>query len=300
MSTIVKGETISLETVITLLDETQQAISHSRQLETKSRELEQAAAQLREANEQLTRLDRMKDDFLSHVSHELRTPMTSIRSFSSILASTPDLETGQARRFASIIQHESERLTRLLGHFLELNRLESGEMDWSAQPCDAVAIMRDAIETMQGLAREHGVTIHDRMGGNRITIIADADRMKQVCINLLSNAIKYSRSGKPGIWIETAAPGMTKGFELHVRDNGPGIAPENRATLFTKLSRSWNNPAQRPEGSGLGLAISHQIMKHMGGDLILLESGASGSCFAIILPESEDARDRSVAWSDAR
>jgi len=72
-----------------------------------------------------------------------------------------------------------------------------------------------------------------------------------------------------------------KRYLVTVRDNGPGIAPEHQASLFSKLSRGWNNPAQRPEGSGLGLAISHQIMRHMGGDLVLVNSDAGGSCFAM-------------------
>ena len=290
LSTIVEGETISLETVIALLDETQQAIRHSRELESKSRELEQAAAQLRAANEQLTRLDKMKDDFLSQVSHELRTPMTSIRSFSEILASTPDLDNDQARQFVGIIQHESERLTRLLDEILELNRLESGEMDWSPRDTDAVEIMRDAIETMRGMAQEYGVSLHDELGGEAMAIHTDADRMKQVCINLLSNAIKFNASPQPGIWLRRITPAVGGAHELHVVDNGPGISAEDQASLFSKLSHGWNSPAQRPEGSGLGLAISRQIMQHMGGDLMLLNSDDGGSCFAMRFPTAA-ARD---------
>jgi signal transduction histidine kinase len=243
--------------------------------------LEQAAEQLRAANEQLTRLDRMKDDFFSQVSHELRTPMTSIRSFSDILVSTPNLDSKQAQRFAGIIQQESERLTRLLGQILELNRLESDEMDWQPQKCDAVSIMRGAIETMRGLAQEHGVAIHDEMGNAPIVVMTDPDRMTQVCINLLSNAIKFNRSEEAGIWIGRSKPNGGRECELYVRDNGPGIAPDHQASLFSKMSRSWNRPSRRPEGSGLGLAISHQIMRHMGGDLVLVDSNPEGSCFAM-------------------
>lgn len=217
-------------------------------------------------------------------NHELRTPMTSIRTFSEILVSNPDLEAEQARHFAGIIQHESERLTRLLGQILELNRLESGEMDWSPQQTDAVAIMRDAIETMHGLAHEFGTTIHDELGAEPIVIFTDADRMKQVCINLLSNAIKFNNSEDPGIWIRRVGPTDAGDFELQVVDNGPGIAPEHQASLFSKLSRGWNRPAQRPEGSGVGLAISRQIMEHVGGDLVLARSDTTGSCFAMRFP----------------
>jgi signal transduction histidine kinase len=75
---------------------------------------------------------------------------------------------------------------------------------------------------------------------------------------------------------------------LHVVDNGPGISAEDQASLFSKLSSGWNSPAQRPEGSGLGLAISRQIMQHMGGDLVLLNSDDNGSRFAMRFPPSKD------------
>ena len=82
---IAKGEPLRFDEVMAILEETQQAIAHSRELEQKSRELEATANELTRANAQLKELDRLKDDFLSTVSHELRTPLTSIRTFSEIL-----------------------------------------------------------------------------------------------------------------------------------------------------------------------------------------------------------------------
>ena len=212
--------------------------------------------------------------------------MTSIRTFSEILVSNPDLEAEQARHFAGIIQHESERLTRLLGQILELNRLESGEMDWSPQQTDAVAIMRDAIETMHGLAHEFGPpTIHDELGAEPIVIFTDAgpdeNRSVSTCYPMRSSS---TIQRNPGIWIRRVGPTDAGDFELQVVDNGPGIAPEHQASLFSKLSRGWNRPAQRPEGSGVGLAISRQIMEHVGGDLVLARSDTTGSCFAMRFP----------------
>ncbi len=294
ISRIVKGERITLDAVISLLDETQQVIRYSRELEHKSHELERTAAKLRNANEQLTALDKMKDDFLSQVSHELRTPMTSIRSFSEILGSTPDLNDGQAKRFIAIIQNESERLTRLLDEILELGRLESGQLVWTPQRTDAAAVVRSGIEAMRGLTQEHNVTIHDELGDAPIPVVADADRLKQVCINLLSNAVKFTDSDSPAIWVTCAPAADGHGIEIHVRDNGVGIPPETQKSLFRKFSRGWNAPAPRREGSGLGLSISKRIMQIMGGDLRLVHSDGTGTCFAIRF-----AAEKPPAASDA-
>ena len=282
ISRVAKGETITLDAVISLLDETQQAIRYSRELERKSRELEGTAAKLRQANEQLTRLDKMKDDFLSQVSHELRTPMTSIRSFSEILVNNDGIDIQQRRRFIEVIQHESERLTRLLDEILELSRLENGQLESTPVTTDAAKVMRSAIETMRGMTQDKGVTVHDDLGDAPLMVTADPDRLKQVCINLLSNAAKFTREKDAAVWIgasQTAADGIV----IDVRDNGPGIPADTRTTLFQKFSRGWSSNYKTDSGSGLGLAISKRLMLLMNGDLRLTDTGADGTCFSIHL-----------------
>jgi Na+/proline symporter len=330
VSRIAKGETISLESVIQILDETQEAIRYSRELEHKSRELEETARQLREANAQLTEMDRMKDDFLSRVSHELRTPMTSIRSFSEMLVDRgvgkggggggsggegsgkdykgdgAPLGDEQAHRFLSIIQHESVRLTGLLDQILDLNRMESGQLEWDLQQVDLCDIARAAMETMQGLAQNDGVILVDNLGDTRLPVMADPDRLKQVFVNLLSNAIKFNEArdhAEPRtVWVEPD-PDVAREVNAEppsqgiiVRDNGPGIPPADQQTLFSKFSRGWKEGARRPTGSGLGLAISKQIILQFGGALILTASSPAGSSFAVRLPRGdENATERSDA-----
>ena len=283
VSRIVKGETISLDAVIEILDETQQAIQTSRALERKSRELEETAEELRRANAKLTQLDMMKDDFLSRVSHELRTPMTSIRSFSEILGDQQDLDEAEARRFLAIIRQESERLTRLLDEILDLSRMESGQVDWALGEVDCAEVAHDAVETMRGLARRHGVDLVVELDRAPVTVVAERDRLKQVFVNLVSNAIKYNDAAEPKVRVELDASQRTGWVEFRVRDNGPGIPPDQQETLFSKFSRGWNEGSDLRAGSGLGLAISKQIMHQLGGELELAETGVEGSVFVVRL-----------------
>lgn len=299
VSRIVKGETISLETMISILDETQEAIRYSRELEKKSLELEETAEKLRRANAQLTRMDRMKDDFLSRVSHELRTPMTSIRSFSKILVSERDLDARQTERFLSIIQQESERLTRLLDEILDLGRMERGQAEWNLDEIDVAAVVRQAIETMRGLAHEHGVTVYNGLGNDPLPAIADADRLKQVFINLLSNAIKFNVSSAPWIRVERVDDPTGGQWDIRVRDNGPGVPEADQGHLFTKFSQSWSERSNPRQGSGLGLVISRQIMRRLGGDLTLAHSDKNGACFAVRLPVYDAKTARSQTSDEA-
>jgi len=114
VASAVTEEALTLDEVREILDEASQVVAYSHRLERQSRELEAATAELRAANEKLKQLDRLKDDFMSTVTHELRTPLTSIRAFSEILLSEPEVEPAERRKFLGIITRETERLTRLI------------------------------------------------------------------------------------------------------------------------------------------------------------------------------------------
>lgn len=286
VSRIVTGETITVESVIAILDEAQEAIRHSRELEQKSLELEETAAKLRRANDQLRRLDMLKDDFLSRVSHELRTPMTSIRSFAEILVGDDRVGAGQSRRFLGIIQNESQRLTRLLDEILDISRMESGNAAWPLVATDAREIARQSIALMMGQAGERRHQLVDRLGDRALLVLVAPDRLQQVFVNLLSNAIKYNTRANPTTWIDTVDCADPACIEIHVRDNGPGIPLQDQEMLFSKFARGWNAQARSQEGSGLGLAISRQIMLQLGGNLSLAKSGPDGSTFAIRLQKA--------------
>ena len=229
-------------------------------------ERKRAEQELVSANLKLEHANQAKSEFLSRMSHELRTPMTSIRSFSEILADRPDLDAEESHRFLAIIRHESERLTRLLDEILDLSSMESGQEAWAMVPVDAGQVVREALDSMRGLAAAHGVTLDSSLPRGDTPVLADADRLKQVIVNLVSNAIKYNDAQAPHVWIELRDDGRET-VTIAVRDNGRGIPPEAREALFSKFSRGWNDLSRARGGSGLGLAISRQIMQQLGGSL---------------------------------
>ena len=282
---VASGETISLPEIIGMIDETQQVIEYSHELELKSRELEATAAQLRTANQRLRQLDTEKDDFLSQVSHELRTPMTSIRSFSDVLMNGKDIAPEQAKRFLKIIQEESLRLTRLLDEILDLGHLERGGMTWELMAFDPQDAIIRALEACEGLAREAGCHVRQgQMGrgqrGSPFLVRANMDRLCQVLINLISNAIKYNSGPNPSVTVSSRI--VAQEIQVLVQDNGPGIGVEDQHRLFSKFFRGSRQ--QSEGGAGLGLAISAEIMHQLGGRLKLVHSSEQGSCFAAILP----------------
>ncbi len=289
VSSVVEGEALSIEGVMEILDETSQVREYSRRLEQKSRELEAATKELRAANERLKELDRLKDEFVSTVSHELRTPLTSIRAFSEILRGDPDIETAQRQEFLDIVIKETERLTRLINQVLDLAKIESGVMEWKIERLDLCEVIRDSVAAVSQLFKEREVRLTHDFPPQPAVVMADRDRITQVFINLLSNAGKFCPP-KSGEVVVSVSP-RPEGYQVEVRDNGPGIAPEQLEHLFEKFHRVVDERTGKSQGTGLGLAISKRIVEHHRGRIWAESTGTEGTTFAFSIPVAEAAQE---------
>jgi Na+/proline symporter/nitrogen-specific signal transduction histidine kinase len=290
VSSVAKGEMVSLDEVLEILEETSHVIEYSQRLEQKSHELELAAAELRAANDRLKELDRLKDGFLTMVSHEFRTPLTSIRSFSEILVDNPDLNTEQADHFLAIIVRESERLTRLIDDHLDLARLEAGHSDWRAIDVDPRTVLDESIEAVKGMFDARNVVLDKEFSGKPMLLHVDRDRLTQVFINLLSNAAKFSNPETPHVSVRGET--LDGGYLISITDNGNGVAPSELEIIFDKFSRGGkyadDNP--KPSGSGLGLAISKHVIEHCQGKIWAESPAGQGATFRVFIPgKSMDA-----------
>jgi signal transduction histidine kinase len=278
VSRVVTSETVSVDELKRLAGETEQIRAYSAELERKSRQIEATAAELAAATDRLREIDTQKDEFLSQISHEVRTPMTSIRSFSDILLNDHALDEARKRRFLTIIQNESLRLTRLLDGILDLSLMERGEPSWDVTVFDPEAALDQAMETCEALARVAGVTLKRTTRARKAMIEGDSDKLAQVLINLISNAVKYNTSPRPQVMVSS---GLRKGvYEVRVSDNGPGIPEKDRERVFAKFSRGQETTQA---GVGLGLAISRHIVEQFGGRLLLSASKQGGAEFTVRL-----------------
>ncbi len=295
ISSVVQGEELSIEDVMEILDETSEVMEYSRRLEEKSHELEAASAELRAANERLQELDRLKDEFVSTVSHELRTPLTSIRAFSEILLSDPDLPIDERQKFLQIVVKETERLTRLINEVLDLAKIESGRMDWHIKPIDLRSSVEDAINAVSQLFKENKVGLVSELPMESAIVNADRDRLIQVIINLLSNAAKFCEpeTGRVAVKLSLADAQV----RLDVQDNGVGIEPEQIARLFDKFHQVVDQQMGKPKGTGLGLAISRLIIEHHGGRIWAESTIGEGSQFRILLPRLSDLSEETPILS---
>jgi Na+/proline symporter/nitrogen-specific signal transduction histidine kinase len=275
IASVVKEEPLGLDEVMNILDETRRLIAYSR-------ELEKATAELKSANERLQELDRIKNEFISTVTHELRTPLTAVRSISEILHANPQLPEDQHRHMTGIIIKESERLTRLINQVLDFQRLETGKMAWQMQTVDLREICREALTAVRPLMEEKRVDLSLDLPHQATVVQGDRDRLVQVVLNLLSNAVKFCDSSGGRIGFRLAVHPYH--LQVEVKDNGPGIHPEDLKIIFEEFRQARNMSRGRPSGSGLGLAITRRIVEHHGGRIWAESEPGQGSTFAFTLP----------------
>jgi Na+/proline symporter/nitrogen-specific signal transduction histidine kinase len=289
INSVVRGEALDLESILSILDTTSQTLEYNRRLEQKSHELAKIGEELRAANERLRELDRLKDEFVAMVSHELRTPLTSIRAFAEILRDGKDLPEEKRVHFLEVVVLESQRLSRLIEEILDLARLESGRLTLSPQRLDLVSLIRHSVDAVHRLQEDRGVSLDVDLELAEAPIVGDPDRLEQVIINLLDNAGKFADDDTPRVRLHLTRHEQC--FRMSVEDNGPGIGPEERERVFEKFHQikryggASGKARGRPRGSGLGLPISRGIISHLGGRLWVDDAPTlKGACLVMELP----------------
>jgi signal transduction histidine kinase len=249
-----------------------------RTLAVRSDDLQRAYSDLALAHQELLSVDEMKTNFLANVSHELRTPLSSIRSFSELLLSYDDANVQQ--EFLSIINQESERLTRLVNDVLDITKIEAGQLHWDMQELDVTALLYDSVRTYAPLIVEQGLIFKQAIGADLPLIYADRDRLQQVVANLLSNAMKFTPSGT----IELDARCVGAEVRIAITDTGIGIAAEDHERIFEKFQQVGETLTGKPRGTGLGLAICRDIVDYHQGRLWVDSHLDGGSTFTVALP----------------
>ncbi len=226
----------------------------------------------------LERLNQLKSEFVSMVSHEFRTALVGIQGFSEILRDE-SVSSDEVKGLATDINKDAQRLNRMIGEMLDLDRMEAGKIRLNPKPVELNGLIREVVERAQVASDKHAIRTHfDRA----LPIIdADPDRLVQVVSNLLSNAVKYSPDGGD-ITISTRSEDGS--VHVSVRDHGIGIAPEFVDRLFGRYERFESNRTSRVVGTGLGLAISRQIVELHGGKIWVDSQVGEGSTFQFTLP----------------
>ena len=226
--------------------------------------------------------EQAKDEFVSTVSHELRTPLTSIAgSLGLLIGGAAGPLPPKAERLVGIAETNSRRLVRLINDILDIEKIESGAMQFSLRPIELGDLVGQAIDALSGLRAEYGVSFGYRRASAALMINGDADRLTQVVTNLLSNAAKFS---PPGEQVEVSVEDAGGRVRIRVRDRGPGIPPEFHNRIFGKFAQADSSDTRAKNGTGLGLAITKEMVERHGGRIWFESPPGEGATFFVELP----------------
>jgi two-component system CheB/CheR fusion protein len=223
---------------------------------------------------------RLQEEFLSWAGHELRTPLTALQSYLQMAERRlGDGADDRIKAYLDSAVEQAKRQATLIEELLDATRLRSGHVSFPMEPIDLAPIVEHAAEIAQMLAK--GQTIRVDAGKKPVIVNGNAGRLEQVILNLANNAIVYA----PGTdWIDMSLERRDDWAEIRVRDHGPGIAPEARASIFERFSRGSQLRASQGSGLGLGLFIVREIVHAHAGEVSVDSTPGEGATFIVRLP----------------
>jgi PAS domain S-box-containing protein len=237
---------------------------------------------LEEANRRLRELDTLKTELVGIVGHELRSPLTVIYSYAAGLKDHWD-KMPETRKLESVesVLRECNRLNRMVENVLDMSRIETERPFLHRQPGDLVMLLQDILQEMAMTPGSRPVRFTPPE--QHIEMEADWDKMKQVVINLLDNAFRFSPLDAQIVVTVEVQNGRAV---VRVKDEGPGVPPEDRDRLFEKFTQRKAVGMER--GLGLGLYIVRTFVEAHSGDVWLEDGGERGAVFAFSLPLQSD------------
>lgn len=210
------------------------------------------------------------------LGHDLRAPLTTILGRAQLLqryADRPEL----VRQTAEDIVVSAQRMNAMIQELIDSARLESGQVELKVVPIDLARAIRALVDRL-------GAPSTDRIRlvapADLPRVAADLEHLERVLTNLLTNALKYSTPGSP-VTVSLSPRGDV--VITAVADEGPGIPPEEQASLFEKYHRTRGSRA-RSEGLGLGLYITRRLVEAQGGTIRVESEVGKGSTFSFSLP----------------
>ena len=215
---------------------------------------------------------------VSTVSHELRSPLTSVKGYTSLLLNRWDrLADEDKRMMLEQVNHDADRVTRLITELLDISRLASGRLTLRRQMVDLGQLAAHVVDKVR--MEYPDLEAELSFPADLPKVYADQDKLQQVLTNLVENACKYA--SPVGLRLAGAVAGDR--VEVAVTDRGAGITAEDLPRVFTRFFRRAEG---RPTGSGLGLWISRGLVEAHGGRLAVTSTPGQGSTFTFSLPLS--------------
>ena len=229
------------------------------------------------------RLEDVRRDFVANVSHELKTPAAALGLLAEALVDAAD-DAASVRTFATRAQRESARLGALVQDLVALSRLEGAEAQPEHERVRLDRPIAEAVDRVRTTAQARGISVV-RSGDHGLHVLGSEAQLTTALGNLLENAVNYSHDGARVVIGAHAVHSLDgSNVEVHVTDEGIGIAPADAERVFERFFRADPARSRATGGTGLGLAIVKHVATNHGGTVAVRSTEGYGSTFTLRLP----------------
>ena len=243
--------------------------------------------ELERANTELEHANAMKDSFLANMSHELRSPLSTIIGVTeALIDGIYGTVTQPQRESISDASEAARHLLSLINDLLDLSRARLGEFELYMEEYHIEDLLRSTLSIMRELAFRKGINLDFVMPQERVILLGDVRRIKQVFVNLLGNAIKFTPQGG-SVSINVRPDREAHVVRIDVVDDGIGIPETHLRHVFEPFTQIDSRLSRQNEGSGLGLPIVQRIVDLHGGVVEVRSTIGMGSTFTVVMPWEE-------------
>jgi two-component system, OmpR family, sensor histidine kinase SenX3 len=234
------------------------------------------------------RVDAVRRDFLANVSHELKTPVGGLALLAEAMVDAAD-DPEAVRRFAGRMQHESDRLSRLVQDVIELSRLQGHDPFEKPTLVSLDEVVVEAVDRSRVRAETRAINLVSG-GESGVHVVGDSRQLVTALDNLVDNAVRYAPVGtRVTVAVRQVKELLGPIAEVTVSDEGPGIAENERDRIFERFYRVDSARSRETGGTGLGLAIVKHVAAGHGGEATVWSDEGTGSTFTLRLPAAVHA-----------
>lgn len=248
-----------------------------------SQEIKKQMQELQAQNRRLEELNNEKQQIIGVVSHDLKGPFNRIFALTQLMSRTADNFTEEQSDYLGKIHQIVADGLGMVRNLLDNRRLEDKGLEVVMEPLNATAALSSLVKNYRVLAEKKKTEILFESPANAI-LLGDKVYLNRIMDNLLSNAIKFSPPGKR---VYVSVRQTEQAAEISVRDEGPGISPEDQKKLFQKYQRLGPRPTGGESSTGLGLYLIQAMVVKMGGSVVCESKEGEGATFTVRLKVPE-------------